>query len=124
MLNAILNVDNEIWEEYCLCSNTGTQTCLINQFREVYFGDQFKLYKNCFDFNYLARFYYHLTENLQRLLKETDTYFVCRLINKKFFYKNKNFFDGQTYCYSVEEVWLFTKKLLLKKSKKMVLKLL
>ena len=88
MLNVILNVE-EIWEEYCLCSNTGTQTCLINQFREVYFGDQFKLYENCFDFNYLARFHYHLTENLQRLLKETDTYFVCRLINKKFFIKIK-----------------------------------
>ena len=117
MLNVILNVQ-EIWEEYCSCSNTVKQTCLICQFRQVYFDDQFKLYEHCFDLNYLVRFHYHLTENLQRLLKETDTHFVCRLINKKFFYKNKNFFTGQTYCYSVEEALVFSEKTFIKSIEK------
>ena len=117
MLNVLLNVE-EIWEEYCSCLNTGKQTCLICQFRQVYFDEQFKLYEHCFDFNYLARFQYHLTENLQRLLKETDTHFVCRLINKKFFYKNKKFFNGQTYCYSVEEALIFYEKSFIKKIEK------
>ena len=63
LLNVILNVE-EIWEEYCSCPNTGKQTCLICQFRQVYFDDQFKLYEHCFDFNYLTRFHNHLTENL------------------------------------------------------------
>ena len=102
MLNVLLNIE-EIWEEYCSCANAGREICLICQFRKVYFNDQFKIYESCFDFDYLARFHFHLTENLKRLLKETDTHFVCKLINKKFFYKNKNFFNGQTYCYSVKE---------------------
>ena len=63
LLNVILNVE-EIWEEYCSCPNIGKQTCLICQFRQVYFDDQFKLYEHCFDFNYLTRFHNHLTENL------------------------------------------------------------
>ena len=117
MLNVILNV-KQIWEEYCSCSNTGKQTCLICEFRQVYFNDQFQLYEHCFDFNYLARFHYYLSENSQRLLKETDTHFVCRLINKKFFYKNKNFFNGQTYCYSVEEALVFYEKTFIKKNRK------
>ena len=117
MLNVILNVE-QIWEEYCSCSNTGKQTCLICEFRQVYFNDQFQLYEHCFDFNYLARFHYYLSENLQRLLKETDTHFVCRLINKKFFYKNKNFFNGQTYCYSVEEALVFSEKTFIKSIEK------
>ena len=102
MLNVLLNIE-EIWEEYCSCANTGREICSIYQFRKVYFNDQFKIYESCFDFDYLARFHFHLTENLKRLLKETDTHFVCKLINKKFFYKNKNFLNGQTYCYSVKE---------------------
>ena len=97
---------------------------MICQFRQVYFDDQFKLYEHCFDLNYLVRFHYHLTENLQRLLKETDTHFVCRLINKKFFYKNKKFFNGQTYCYSVEKALIFYEKTFIKKIEKMILKLL
>ena len=117
MLNVILNVQ-EVWEEYCSCSNTVKQTCLICQFRKICFDDQFKLYEHCFDFNYLVRFHYHLTENLQRLLKETNTHFVCRLINKKFFYKNKNFFNGQTYCYSVEEALVFSEKTFIKSIEK------
>lgn len=63
----------------------------------------------------MARFHFHLTENLKRLLKETDTHFVCKLINKKFFYKNKKFYNGQTYCYSVEEALIFYEKNVIKK---------
>ena len=37
------------------------------------------------------------------MIKETDSDFVCKLINKKFFYKIENFFNGVTICYSVEE---------------------
>ena len=103
---------------FVLERKTVKQTCLICQFRQVYFDDQFKLYEHCFDLNYLVRFHYHLTENLQRLLKETDTHFVCRLINKKFFYKNKNFFNGQTYCYSVEEALVFSEKTFIKSIEK------
>ena len=66
----------------------------------------------------MTRFHYHLTENLQRLLKEIDTHFVFRLINKRFFYKNKNFFNEQTYCYSIEEALVFYEKKIIKKIKK------
>ena len=60
----------EIWEEYCSCLNAGKETCLICQFRRLYFDDQFKLFEHCFGFNYLVQFHYHLFENLQRLFKE------------------------------------------------------
>ena len=66
----------------------------------------------------MARFHSHLTENLQRLLKETDARFVCKFINKKLFYKNKNFFNGQRYCYSVEEALVYYEKNFIKKMEK------
>ena len=37
----------------------------------------------------------HLYENLKRLLIEVESHLACELINKKYFYVRKDFFDGK-----------------------------
>ena len=40
-------------------------------------------------------FHCYLYENLKRLLVEVESQLACELINKKYFYVRKDFFDGK-----------------------------
>ena len=110
-LNILLNIE-ELWEKYWFCSSN-RERCLNCQFRKVYFDEslfQFEIYEHCFDLDFLFKFYDHFTYNLERLIKETDSHFVCELINKFFLYKNKCFFNGVTAPLSIEEASNFYEK--------------
>ena len=84
-----------MWERYCSCEKSCISPCLVCQFRLVYLNDDFDIYENSFDLHFLFTFYRHLYENLKRALLEIDSHFVCKLINKKYFYTRKNWFDGK-----------------------------
>ena len=94
LLNLVLNI-KDLWERYCSCEKSCISPCLVCQFRLVYLNDDFDIYENSFDLHFLFTFHRHLYENLKRALLETDSHFVCKLINKKYFYTRKNWFDGK-----------------------------
>ena len=94
LLNVVLNI-KDLWDHYCSCKKSCISLCLVWQFRLVYLNDDFDIYENFFDLHFLFTFPCHLYENLKRALLEIDSHFVCELINKKYFYTCKNWFDGK-----------------------------
>ena len=88
LLNVVLNI-KDLWERYCSCEKSCISPCLVCQFRLVYLNDDFDIYENSFDLHFLFTFHRHLYENLKRALLEIDSHFVCKLINKKYFYTRK-----------------------------------
>ena len=62
----------------------------------VYLNDDYDIYKNSFDLHFLFTFHHHLYENLKRPLLEIDSHLVCELINRKYFYVCKDWFNGKT----------------------------
>ena len=61
--------------------------------RVVYINDQYDLYKNSFDLDFLIKFHGHLFENLYKLI-EIECHFECKVINEKYFYTLEDLFDG------------------------------
>ena len=61
--------------------------------RVVYLNDQYEIYENSFNMDFLLKFHRHLIKNLNSLL-EIECHFVCKVINKKYFYILKDLFDG------------------------------
>ena len=100
LLNVILNI-KDLWDRYCFCDKVGVLPCLVCQFRVVYFNDEYDIYENSFNLNFLSDFHQHVVRNLRCLLLETDSHIACHLINKKYFYMHKYWFDG-----SIEQFYL------------------
>ena len=71
LLNVVLNV-KDLWEHYCFCNKVGVLTCSICQFQTVYLNDEYNIYENSFDINFLSNFHRHVYKNLKCLLLETD----------------------------------------------------
>ena len=42
---------------------------------------------------FLSTFHQHLYKNFKRVLLETDLHFVCKLVNRKYFYTRKDWFN-------------------------------
>ena len=61
----------------------------------VHLNDDYDIYENSFDLHFLLTFHCHLYENLKRFLVEIDSHLACELINKKYFYIRKDWFDGK-----------------------------
>ena len=94
LLNVVLNV-KDLWKSLCYCEKRAdgfpSHVC---QFRTVYLNDEYDIYQNLFDLNFLIKFHTHLLRNLKCILFKTDSHFSCHLINKKFCYIHKDWFDG------------------------------
>ena len=99
LLNVILNIKN-LWDRYCFC-NKVVLPCLVCQFWVVYLNDEYDIYENSFDLNFLSDFHQHVIKNLRCLLLEADSHTACHLINKKYFYIHKDWFDS-----SIEQFYL------------------
>ena len=100
LLNVVLNV-KDLWEHYCFCDNVGVLPCSVCQFRTVYLNDEYDIYENSFDLNFLSNFQRHVYKTLKCLLLETDCHRACHLIKRKYFYVHKDRFDR-----SVERFYL------------------
>ena len=94
LLNVVLNI-KDLWDRYCFCEKSCISPCFVCQFRLVYLNDDFDIYENFFDLHFLFTFHRHLYKNLKRAPLEIDSHFLCELINKKYFYTHKNWFDGK-----------------------------
>ena len=98
----------ELWRDYSFCEKV-LEECSIFQFRMLYWNDQYDLYKNSFDLNFLLRFRDQVRRNLSKLLDIKDCHFACELINRQYFYSHKSWFDGQIekfyipYCLAIYE---------------------
>ena len=67
MRNIVLNV-KELWRDVCFCEKV-YEKCSVCQMKTIYFNDEYEIYKNSFDLNFLASFHVHLHRNLKKLLK-------------------------------------------------------
>ena len=83
-----------MWNNYCFCEKD-LEECSICQFRMLQWNDQYDLYENSFDLNFLLRFHNHVHRNLKKLLEINGCHFPCELINRQYFYSHKSWFDGQ-----------------------------
>ena len=92
LLNVVLNV-KDLWDQYCFCDKVSFLRCSVCQFRTVYLNNEFDIYENSFDLNFLLNFHWHVCKNLKSLL-EIDCHMACQLINRKYFYVHKDWFDG------------------------------
>ena len=107
LLNIALNAQ-ELWRDYSFCEKV-LEECLICQFQMLYWNDQYDLYENSFDLNFLLRFRDQVRRNLSKLLDIKDCHFACELINRQYFYSHKSWFDGQIekfyipYCLAIYE---------------------
>ena len=90
LLTVVLNIQ-KCWKDYCFCIDA--KKYLICQIRTVYLHDQYDIYENSLNMDFLSKFHQHLVKNLNRLI-EIDYHFVCKVINEKFFYIQKDIFDG------------------------------
>lgn len=74
----------------------------------VYLNDEYDLYENSFDFNFLATYHSHVYANLKKLL-EVKNHVVCKLLNTKLYYLHKDWFTGERdryylhYCLDIYE---------------------
>ena len=108
LLNIVLNV-KDLWEQYCFCDKVVVLLCSVCQFRAVYLNDEYDIYENSFDLKFLSNFHRRVYKNLKCLLFETDCHIACHLINKKYFYIHKDWFDGSLerfyllYCLDIYE---------------------
>ena len=107
LLNIVLNAQ-ELRNEYCFCEKV-LEECSVCQFRMLCWNDQYDLYENSFDLNFLLTFHDHMRRNLSKLLDIKDCHFACELINRQYFYSHKSWFDGQIekfyipYCLAIYE---------------------
>ena len=92
ILNVLLNI-KDFRDRFCICKKDFP--CLLCQFRMVYLNEDYDIYKNSFNLHFLFVFHRHLYENLKRLLVEVESHLAGKLINKKYFYVRKDFFDGK-----------------------------
>ena len=74
----------------------------------VYLNDEYDLYESSLNFNFLAIYHSHVYSNLKKLL-EVKNHVVCKLVNTKFYYLNKDWFTGERdryylpYCLDIYE---------------------
>ena len=80
--NVVLNI-KDIWTCFCKFEKVSVY-CLACQFRITYKNDEYDIYENSFNMDYLERFHPHVFRNLLKLLK-TDSHLACELVNRQFF---------------------------------------
>ena len=108
LLNVVFNI-KDLWDRYCFCDKVGVLHCAVCQFRAVYLNNEYDIYENSFDLNFLLAFHSHVLKNLRCLLLEIDCHITCQLINRKYFYIHKDWFDGSLekfyllYCLDIHE---------------------
>ena len=91
LLKVVLNIEM-FWVDFCYCTDSKL-ICSICQMRVVYLNDQYDIYENSFNMDFLSKFHHDLIANLNSLF-EIECHFVCKVINTKYFYTVKDFFDG------------------------------
>ena len=114
LLNVVLNI-KDLREQYCFCEKVknSVNRCSVCQFRIAYLNDEYDIYENSFDLYFLSKFNTHLVKNLKCLLLESDSHIACRLVNKRFCYVFKDWFDGklEQFFYHIASIFLKIEKL-------------
>ena len=98
LLNVILNIQN-FHKEYCTCQ----ENVICNPYTSatVFSGEQYSLFKNCLDFEYLYKIRAKLHGSMMFLL-EKKTHFVCTIIGHSFYFEHRCFFTGDNVSISLE----------------------
>ena len=80
LLTVALNIE-KFWEDFCFCTNSRLN-CPVCQMRVVYLNDQYDIYENSFNMDFLLKFHQHLIKSLNSL-HEIECHFACKAINEK-----------------------------------------
>lgn len=100
LLKIVLNVEESSgW--YCDCDGSGL--CVYCVCRESFYNDQYEIYKNSHDMDFLEKCHRELMMHLMFLLKN-DGHFVCHLINRGFKYMFEDWCDGNYMAFTIIEI--------------------
>ena len=99
-LNTVLN-SKELFKGYCFCKNTDA-VCLVCQFKICYLNNEYDLYENCLNWDFLSGFHKRMCEHLKKLVT-LDNHVVCKLLNNKFYYIHKDWFTGEKEAFDLED---------------------
>lgn len=72
LLNVVLDIQ-EIWDKYCFCEKC-VVPCLVCQFRIAYLNDEYMIYENSFNLQFLADFR-QLAQKLKEVIAENGLTF-------------------------------------------------
>ena len=98
LLNAILNIQ-KFYKEYCTCQeNVICNPCTS---ATVFSGEQYSLFKNCLNFEYLYKIRAKLHGSMMLLL-EKKTHFLCNIIGHRFYFEHRCSFTGDNVSISLE----------------------
>ena len=100
LLNVVLNIE-KFWADFCYRTDSKL-ICFICQMRVFYLNDQYDIYENSLNTDFLSKFHQDLITNLT-CSKWNATLYVKSLIQSTFtlFYTVKYFFDGHILIYLI-----------------------
>ena len=85
--------------DFCRCD--GSKICLVCLCNIVYKEYQYTIYKKCLNLDFLAKITDNLHKNLLKLF-ESNNHFLCKIINEKFRYYHRDWFNGNQVYYDLE----------------------
>ena len=115
LLKVVLNIE-KYYKDFCVCKE-GTVTCYFCVVARVYEGASYQLFEKFLNLDFLIKFKARLYGTIC-FLQEQNSHFVCTILEKEFYYKQKCFFSGNNVKISLRaasEEWekLKKKKLLI-----------
>ena len=81
----VLNIQL-LWARFCECEKL-TNHCNVCRLYLIYKDEEFKIYKNSLNLDFLEHCAQKVASDLQIIRKE-NAHLVCNLINRKFFYNH------------------------------------
>ena len=100
LLKIVLNLE-EIRKYYCPCKIG--HICNVCCFYELFKNEQYTIYANSLDYDFLEKFHCKLFNFLINFLKE-DSHFVCRLITHDYNYTFKGWSTGDIKYFTIIQI--------------------
>ena len=97
LLNIVLNIQL-LWARFCECEKL-TDHCNVCRLCLIYKNEEFKIYKNSFNLDFLERFAQKASD--LQIIRKKKAHLVCNLINRQFFYNHCDWFSREIESYSI-----------------------
>ena len=93
----VLNIQL-LWARFCECEKL-TDHCNVCRLCLIYKNEEFKIYKNSFNLDFLERFAQKASD--LQIIRKKKPHLVCNLINRQFFYNHRDWFSREIESYSI-----------------------
>ena len=111
LLKIVLNIE-KYHKDFCICKNN--DICYVCVAAKIYDGASNQLFKNCLNLDFLIKFKARMYGTIC-FLQEQNSHFVCTILEKEFYYKQKCFFSGNNVKISLRAAYEEWEKLKKKK---------